>query len=202
MIVLGLTGSMAMGKSTVTKVLRLVYHIPVWDADQAVRDLLATDLDLIQEISERYPEVMVEGKINRAALRSKAFEDEACLSTLEHLIHEKAFLLAVQFIEKMRRLGTSFCALDVPLLFEVGWDKICTHTAVIYAPPSIQRQRLSLRPDLNEAKIAHVLSRQWCLAEKKALASYEIQSGLSKANTVRQVDRIIQDIKSRQVQYA
>jgi dephospho-CoA kinase len=197
MIILGLTGSMAMGKSTVTKVLRLIYHMPVWDADQEVRNLLATDCELIQEIGERYPEVMVEGKVNRSSLRAKAFEDEACLSTLEHLIHKKAFLLAVKFIEKMRRLGVSFCALDVPLLFEVGWNKICTHTAVIYAPPSIQRQRLSLRPDLNEVKIAHILSRQWSLAEKKALATYEIQSGLSKENTIRQVDRIIQDIKSR-----
>jgi len=197
MVILGLTGSMAMGKSTITKALRLVYHIPVWDADQTVRDLLATDLGLIQEIGGQYPEVMVEGKIDRTALRAKAFEDETCLSTLEHLIHKRAFRLAVQFIDKMQRLGVSFCALDVPLLFEVGWEKLCTHTAVVYAPLFVQKQRLSLRPDLNEAKIAHILSRQWNLAEKRALATYEIQSGLSKENTIRQVDQIIQDIRQR-----
>lgn len=197
MNILGLTGSMAMGKSTVTKMLRLVYHVPVWDADQVVRELLATDIELIQEIRERYPEVMVEGKVNRAALRTKAFEDESCLSTLEHLIHDKAFSLAIQFIDKIQRLGVPICVLDVPLLFEVGWEKICTHTAVIYAPDFIQKQRLSLRPELNEAKIAHILSRQWSLDKKKALATYEIQSGLSKENTLRQVEKIIQKIKSR-----
>lgn len=191
-----------MGKSTIIKALHLVYRIPVWDADQAVRDLLATDLALIQEIGQRYPDVMVDGKVDRTALRAKAFEDETCLSTLEYLIHGKVFDLATQFIDKMRRLRIPFCALDVPLLFEVGWEKLCTHTVVVYAPSFVQRQRLSLRLDLNESKITHILSRQWSLAEKKALATYEIQSGLSKENTIRQVSQIIQDIKQRQAHHA
>lgn len=202
MIVLGLTGSIAMGKSTITQMLRQVFHIPVWDADEAVRDLLSTDRELIKEISEKYPEVVVNGIIDRSLLRSYAFEDEECLTTLEHLTHGRAFSKAIDFLAKMQRLGIPFCVLDVPLLFEVGWDRVCTHTVVVHAPVSIQKQRLKRRPDLNEKKIEHILSRQWSEQEKKALATYEIQTGLSKGNTFRQIDHIINDIKSKQNQHA
>jgi dephospho-CoA kinase len=199
MIVLGVTGSMAMGKSTITKMLRLIYRIPVWDADQAVRDLLVSDDELIQEIAIMYPQVMVNGKIDRSLLRSKAFEDEDCLVTLERLIHEKAFSQGIQFLSKMHRLGVPLCVFDVPLLFEAGWDRVCTYTVLVYAPTFIQRQRLQKRPDLNEAKIERILKRHWSLDQKKALASYEIQTGLSKWNTFRQLSSIIKDVKSKQV---
>jgi dephospho-CoA kinase len=202
MIVLGLTGSMAMGKSSITRMLRLIYHVPVWDADQAVRDLLVLDPDLIQEIANRYPKVMVGGKIDRSLLRSRAFEDEECLTTLEHLIHERAYSQMIQFLEKMRRLSIPWCVVDVPLLFEVNWHSVCTHTAVVYAPSFIQQQRLQRRPDLNESKIEHILRRQWTLAQKRELATYEIQSGLSKGHTFRQLRDIIEDMKSMRIKYA
>lgn len=191
-----------MGKSTVTKMLRLVYRIPVWDADQAVRDLLASDGQLVQEITNRYPEVIVGGKINRSLLRSKAFEDPECLTTLENLIHHRAFAKGLQFLEKMQRLGVKICGFDVPLLFEVGWDHVCTYTTLVYAPHKIQHQRLQSRPDLNAAKIAHVLGRQWTYEQKKERATYEIQTGLSKWNTFRQLSAIVKDINARQVKHA
>jgi len=202
MMVLGLTGSMAMGKSTITQMLRLIYHVPVWDADQAVRDLLVCDSELIQEIAKRYPKVMVGGEIDRSLLRSRAFEDDECLTTLEHLIHERAYSKMIQFLEKMRRLGIPWCVVDVPLLFEVSWNSVCTHTAVVYAPSFIQHQRFQKRPDLNEAKIEHILRRQWTLTQKRDLATYEIQSGLSKGHTFRQLRDIIEDMKSRRIHYA
>jgi len=202
MIVLGITGSMAMGKSTVSRILHLIHHIPVWDADEVVRELLASDQEIIKEISKRYPQVMVQGKINCFSLRGLAFDNEECLRTLEHIIHEKAFHRATQFLTKMQKLGVSICSLDVPLLFEVGWDRICTHTVVVYAPSFIQKQRLWRRPDLSERKIKHILSRQWALSQKKARATYEIQTGLSKWNTCRQVNRIIKDLKLKQEHYA
>lgn len=199
MIVLGVTGSIAMGKSTITRMFRLIYQVPVWDADQTVRDLLVSDQELIYEIGTRYPQVIVGGKIDRSLLRSKAFEDEECLVTLEHLIHEKTFSKGIQFLNKMRRLGVPLCVFDVPLLFEVGWDRVCNYTALVYAPSFIQQQRLRKRPDLNDAKIEHILKRQWTLDQKKALATYEIQTGLSKWNTFRQLSVIIKDVKSKQV---
>lgn len=202
MIVLGLTGSMAMGKSTITQMLRHTFHIPVWDVDEVVRELLATDRELINEIAKLYPEVMVKDTIDRSLLRSRAFEDADCLTALEHLIHGRAFSKAVDFLAKMQRLRVPFCALDVPLLFEVGWDKVCTHTIVVYAPESVQKQRLMRRPDLNDAKIEHILSRQWDLSKKKAVATYEIQTGLSKRNTFHQIDHIIKEIKIKQNQHA
>jgi dephospho-CoA kinase len=202
MIVLGLTGSMAMGKSTITRMLRLIFRIPVWDADQTVRDLLATDSQLIQEIAKKYPHVMVADKIDRSVLRSLAFEDENCLVVLESLIHERAFSLGVQFLEKMRRLGVPLCVFDVPLLFEVNWDRVCDYTAVVYAPSFIQQQRLKRRPDLTAYKIQHILKRQFSLAQKKALSTYEIRSGLSKGNTFRQLSRIIEDMKLKQIYHA
>ena len=194
MIVLGLTGSMAMGKSTIIRALRLIYNVPVWDADQAVRDLLVEDLQLIQEIAVLYPGVMVEGKVDRSLLRSKAFRDEECLTTLEHLIHERAFSKMIEFLEKMRRLGIRWCVVDVPLLFEVGWDSFCTHTAVIYSPSFVQQQRLQKRPGLNLENLNHVLNRHWTLPQKKAQATFEIQSGLSKGHTFRQLKTIVKDL--------
>lgn len=89
------------------------------------------------------------------------------------------------------------CAIDVPLLFEVGWDQVCTYTALVYAPPFVQQQRLKKRPDLTASKIEHILNRQWPLDKKIVLATYEIQSGLSKWNTFRQLSAIIKDIKSK-----
>lgn len=191
-----------MGKSTITRVLRTVYHIPVWDADQAVRTLFVEDALLIQEIAALYPEVIVDGKISRIALRARAFDDEECLTTLEHLIHGRAFAQALLFLEKIRRLCIPLCVLDVPLLFEVAWDKVCTHTMVVHAPPFIQIQRLERRPDLDESKIQHILYRQWDLSKKKALATYTIQSGLSKGYTICQVKRILQDLKKEFYSYA
>lgn len=191
-----------MGKSTITRMLRLIYNIPVWDADQAVRDLLATDQELIQEIAQRFPEVMIKGKVDRLRLRSKAFEDADCLTTLEELIHERAFAKGLEFLNKMQRLGVRICGFDVPLLFEVGWDQVCTFTALVYAPAKIQHQRLQNRPDLNAAKIAHILGRQWSVEQKKELADYFIQTGLSKWNTYRQLSAILKDIKLKQVHHA
>lgn len=195
MIVLGLTGSMAMGKSTITRMLRLIYHVPVWDADQVVRDLLETDQDLIQEISKRYPHVMIQGKVDRSLLRLKAFEDQGCLETLENLIHERALSLCLQFLDKMKRLNISVCVLDVPLLFEVDWDRFCTHSVVVHAPSFIQKQRLRDRKYLTDKNINFLLSRQMSLSKKKARATYEILSGLSKGNTFRQLRRIMEDVK-------
>lgn len=202
MIVLGLTGSMAMGKSTITRALRLIYNVPVWDADQAVRDLLVEDLQLIQEIKDLYPEVMVGGKVDRSLLRSKAFRDKHCLTTLENLLHERAFSKMIEFLEKMRRLGVHWCVVDVPLLFEVGWDCLCTHTAVIYSPSFIQQQRLRKRPDLNLENLNHVLNRHWTLPQKKAQATFEIQSGLSKGHTFHQLKTIVKDLTSKWTHYA
>jgi dephospho-CoA kinase len=193
---------MAMGKSTVTKMLRLIYRIPVWDADQAVRDLLVSDHELIQEISKRYPDVIVNKKVDRPRLRSKAFEDPECLTTLEDLIHHRAFSKGQQFLEKMQRMGVKICGFDVPLLFEVGWDRVCTYTALVYAPPKIQHQRLQSRPDLNAAKIAHILGRQWTYEQKKERATYAIQTGLSKWNTYCQLSAILKDINAKQVKHA
>jgi dephospho-CoA kinase len=193
---------MAMGKSTVTKMLRLIHHIPVWDADQAVRELLVSDEDLIHEISLRFPEVMVDGKIDRLRLRSKAFDDYDCLTTLEELIHERAFSKGLEFLKKMQRMGVRICGFDVPLLFEVGWDRVCTHSVLVYAPAHVQQQRLQSRPDLNANKIAHILGRQWTVEKKKEKATYEIQTGLSKWNTFRQLSDILKDVKLKQVRHA
>lgn len=202
MIVLGLTGSMAMGKSTVTRALRLIYNAPVWDADQAVRDLLGEDLQLIQEITDLYPDVIVGRTVDRSLLRSKAFQDEKCLTSLEHLIHERAFSKMIEFLEKMRRLGIHWCVVDVPLLFEVGWDSLCTYTVLIYSPSFIQQQRLQKRPGINLENLNHVLNRHWTLPQKKAKATFEIQSGLSKGHTFRQLKTILEALSLKRTDYA
>jgi dephospho-CoA kinase len=199
MVVLGLTGSMGMGKSTVTRMLRLIYHIPVWDADQVVRDLWATDPHLIQEVTKLYPQVIVKGKIDRPLLRALAFSDEACLERLEHLVHGQALSDCKKFLKKMQRMNIPLCVLDVPLLFEQAWEYLCTYTAFVYAPSFIQQQRLQRRPYLAQKNIKFLLKRHKSLSQYKALATYEIQTGLSKGNTFRQLSRIIEDMKSKKI---
>jgi dephospho-CoA kinase len=192
MIILGVTGPMAMGKSTVSKMLHQLFHIPIWDADQVVRELLQNDISLISEISKCYPQVMKEGKIDRLTLRSLAFENPDCLTTLETLIHARAFKEAVSFLNHMERTHVPICVLDVPLLFEVGWDKVCTHTLLVQAPLFIQLLRIQHRPDLNQAKIDHILSRFLPMNVKKKLATFTIQTGLSKHHTFKQLKNILQ----------
>ncbi len=195
MIIIGLTGSLAMGKSTVARLLQQNFHFPIWDADGEVRELWQSNQTLITEVSKKFPQVMRNGKIARAELRILAFNNPKVLKHLEALIYPYVKKSCNQFIAKTKRLQVPICVLDVPLLFEVGWDQFCDYTIVVSAPAFLQRQRILNRKGMTLEQMNHVLKLQLPDQEKRKRADYVILSGLSKWYTFIQLKKVIRNIK-------
>ena len=145
MIVLGVTGSIAMGKSTITKLLRTVHQVPVWDADLFVKQLYASDTRFLQELYALFPRCFEDGGVDKQALGEHVFGDEEALGKLEQLIHPRALSAMKMFIMKCQGMGMRVCAVDVPLLFETGQDRLCDETLVVVARPHVQINRMQRR---------------------------------------------------------
>jgi len=160
-----------------------------------VRDLWQFDAPLIARIAQEFPTVINNGAIDRAKLRALAFTSPEILRHLEDLIYPQTKESCHQFIVQMRRLKLPLCILNVPLLFEVGWDQFCHDTIVVSAPAFLQRQRILSKPDMTIQKMNHVLSCQISDHEKQKYADYIVFSGLSKGYTFKQLNQIIRDIK-------
>lgn len=191
MIVLGVTGSIGMGKTTVCRLLSLNYKIKVWNADKEVRLLTQTNKLLQDNIKKAFPEAVSFGKINRTQLRKIATSDISRLKELEEIIHPSLYKNMMSFLAKMERLRQPICCVDVPLLFEVGWDRFCDVTVLVEAPPFIQDQRLFRRKVFTRSELAMMLQRQWPDDVKHQRADFVIKTGASKSETSKQLKKIM-----------
>ena len=173
--VLGLTGSIGMGKSTVARMIR-EEGIPVWDADGAVHRLYARGGAGVTQIEALRPEAVREGKVSRPALRAWIAEDPGALERIEKAIHPLVAADRADFLAGADAADEPLVVLDIPLLFETGGEHYVDAVLVVTAPPELQRERVLARPGITEADLERMLAKQMSDAEKRARADYIIQS--------------------------
>ena len=173
MIVVGLTGSIAMGKSTVAAMFA-EFGVATFNADDAVRDFYAGEG--VRPIEAAFPGVTVEGKIDRERLGTRVLGNANALARLEGLVHPAVADARVRFLERAAAEGRRMAVVDVPLLFETGGDKEVDLVIVVSAPESVQRARAMAREGMTEAKLEAVLLRQASDAEKRRRAHFIIDT--------------------------
>ena len=174
MIVLGLTGSIGMGKSTTAKMFAEA-GVPVHDSDEAVHRLYSGAAAPLVEAA--FPGTVVDGVVDRARLGARVLGDAAALKRLEAIIHPLVRADADAFLAMHRNAGESIAVLDIPLLFETGGRGRVDKVVVVTAPTEIQRQRVLARPGMTEEKLEAILAKQVPDAEKRRLADFVIDTG-------------------------
>lgn len=189
-IVLGLTGSIGMGKSTAASALRRL-GVPVHDADATVHGLMGRGGRAVAAVAAAFPGAVVEGAVDRAALGTAVFGDPAALARLEGILHPLVRESGEQFLRRHRRRRTPLVCLDIPLLFETGGDQRCDFVAVVSAPPAIQRQRVMRRRGMSGERFAAVLAAQLPDREKRRRADFVVQTGLGKHESLRRLAAIV-----------
>jgi dephospho-CoA kinase len=172
-IVAGLTGSIAMGKSTVGGMFAEL-GVPVFDADEAVRDFYAGDGARL--VGEAFPGVAVMGQIDRQQLGARVLGDADALRRLESLVHPAVAQARVQFLERAAAEGRRLAVVDIPLLFETGGDSSVDFVIVVSAPEPIQRARALARDAMTVAKLDAILLRQTSDVEKRRRAHFVIDT--------------------------
>ncbi|MER8976834.1 MULTISPECIES: dephospho-CoA kinase [unclassified Mesorhizobium] len=174
MIVLGLTGSIGMGKSTTAKMFAEA-GVPVHDSDEAVHRLYAGQAAPMVEAA--FPGTTRSGAVDRTKLAERVLGDAAALKRLEAIIHPLVRADADAFLAENRAAGAPLVVLDIPLLFETGGRDRVDKVVVVTAPPEVQRARVLARPGMNEEKFASILARQVADAEKRRRADFVIDTG-------------------------
>ncbi|WP_375204707.1 dephospho-CoA kinase [Hyphococcus sp.] len=178
MIRIGLTGSIGMGKSTVLQMFADL-GAAVWDADAAVHRLYSKDGAAVAPIGELFPDAVVDGAVDRAALAKIVLGDTEALAKLEALVHPLVAEDREAFMLSAAEAGADAVVLDIPLLFENGTEKFFDATVVVSAPEEVQRERVLARPGMTEAKFEAILKLQTPDAEKRQRADYVIDTGLA-----------------------
>lgn len=194
MIVLGVTGSIAMGKSTACAMLR-AQGVPVHDADATVHRLFAPGGAAVAPLQDAFPGVVIDGAVDRARLGACVLGDAAALGRLEGIVHPLVRAQEKVFLDTQRRAGRAVVALDIPLLFETGAEDRCDAVVVVSAPAFLQRQRALRRPGMTEAKLSAILARQMSDAQKRRQADYVVPTGLGRAVTWAALARVLQDVR-------
>ncbi|HEV2676860.1 MAG TPA: dephospho-CoA kinase [Aliidongia sp.] len=180
MIVIGLTGSIGMGKSTAAAALRRL-GLPVHDADAAVHRLLAPGGAAVQPVLAAFPDVAdPAGGINRQRLGTRVFGDAAALKRLEAILHPRVRAAKRRFLAAQARHRRPMVVLDVPLLYETGGERECDAVLVVSAPAFLQRQRVLARPGMSKAKFRAILGKQMPDREKRRRSSFVIQTGMGR----------------------
>ncbi|HVR68503.1 MAG TPA: dephospho-CoA kinase [Verrucomicrobiae bacterium] len=190
MRVIGLTGSIGMGKSTAAAALRRL-GIPVHDADAVVHRLLRSDRETIAAVEAEFPGVTGPGGVDRPALGAKVFNDPAALRRLEALIHPRVRRSEIAFLRRARAAHRSIAVLDIPLLFETGGEARCDATMVVAAPRFLQEQRVLARPGMTRERLAAIRQRQSSDEEKLRRADMVIPTGLDRRTALRILKRAL-----------
>lgn len=196
MIVIGLTGSIGMGKTTAANMLR-VMGCPVHEADRAVHDILAGDGAATHAVAMTFPDAYDRKKntIDRSKLRAALGDDPEKWQALEDILHPLVVASEMKFLRDAKNKGAKIAVLDIPLLFETGAETRLDYTICVTAPPFIQRQRVMSRQGMTEADFAFRLSRQMADVEKRARADFVVQTGLGRAHTGQALQKIVRSLR-------
>jgi dephospho-CoA kinase len=182
MRVLGLTGSIGMGKSTAAAMLRRM-GVPVHDADGVVHDLTRQGGKAIPAIKAAFPDLVSGDSLNRPELSRRAFNDPTILHRLEQILHPLVRTEERRFLARQRARGERLVVLDIPLLYETHGETRCDAVLVVSAPRAVQLQRVLSRPGMSLAKLKGIEQRQMPDAEKRKRADIVIPTGRGKRAT-------------------
>lgn len=190
-----LTGSIAMGKSTVAAMLRDA-GVAVFDADAVVHQLYARDGKAVEPVGRLFPSVVKDGAIDRAALSKHVLNDTQAMRKLEAVVHPLVRCEQAAFMDTVKLSDHAIAVFDIPLLFETGRAEEFDAVLVVSAPYEIQRARALARPDMSEAKFEAILARQVPDEEKRARATHVISTDVPMEDTRAQVLAIVAELQS------
>jgi dephospho-CoA kinase len=173
MIILGLTGSIGMGKSTTAKLFTEA-GVPVYDADAAVHRLY--EGEAAAAIEAAFPGTTANGQVDRNRLSDRVVRDPAAMKRLEEIVHPMLGASRRKFLHDAERSGASVAVVDVPLLFETGGEGRVDAVVVVTTSPEIQRQRILARPNMSDEKLDAILARQVPDAEKRRRADFVVDT--------------------------
>ena len=192
--VLGLTGSIGMGKSTTAALFREL-GCPVHDADAAVHALYGGDA--VAPVGALHPTVVVDGRIDRERLARQVMGSPERLKELEAIVHPLVRRSEADFLARARAEGAPIAVLDIPLLFETGGAERCDGVVVVSTPEAVQRIRTLARPGMTEARLDAILARQMPDAEKRARADFLVDGGSGVDVARAQVASIVRSIREK-----
>jgi dephospho-CoA kinase len=191
MFVLGLTGSIGMGKSVTAKMFAEA-GVPVHDADAVVHQLY--EGEATPAIEAAFPGTTANGKVDRDKLGKRVLGDAAAIARLEAIVHPLVAEARDKFLSDAERSGAPVAVLDIPLLYETKGDTRCDAVVVVSAPADVQRQRALERPGMTEQKLETILARQMPDAEKRQRAEFVVDTSLGFDHAREQVRDILRAV--------
>jgi dephospho-CoA kinase len=192
--VIGLTGSIGMGKSTAAAMLRR-RGLPIFDADATVHKLMGPGGSAVAAVEEAFPGVVKNGTVDRPELGKRVFGDGAALKRLERIIHPRVGEAERAFLAGVARRRLPMAVRDVPLLFETGGEKRCDATIVVSAPAHIQAARVLARPGMTMERLEQIRAKQMPDAQKRQRADYVVPTGLGKRVTWDVLGAVLRDLR-------
>ena len=195
MIIVGLTGSIGMGKST-TSAMFADEGAAVWNADDAVHQLYAAGGAAVVPVGEAFPGVVVDGAVDRTRLAEALGRDDTAFKRLERIVHPLVAAGRLEDLARAEAQGVRLAVLDIPLLFETGGDAAMDAVVVVSADADIQRERVLARPGMTPERFAAILERQTPDAEKRRRADFVIDTGRGLDAARVQVRRIVETVLS------
>ncbi len=196
MVILGLTGSIGMGKSTAAGVLRKL-GVPVHDADRAVHRLMAQGGAAVPAVEASFPGTVKAGAVDRKALGALVFAHKSALARLEAIVHPLVRAATKKFLRAQAARRKRLVVLDIPLLFESGNATGYDAVMVVSAPKFLQAQRVLGRPDMTAKRFADIKANQMPDAEKRRRATFVVSTGLGKRHSLRAIAHIVKVMKRR-----
>jgi dephospho-CoA kinase len=193
MILLGLTGSIGMGKSTTTAMFADLGAL-VWNADEAVHRLYAPGGAAVEPVGAAFPGVVVDGAVDRTRLAEALGRDETAFRRLEAIVHPLVAQGRAADLEAARASGVKLAVLDIPLLFETGGDAHVEAVVVVTADPDIQAERVLARPGMTRDRLDAILARQLPDSEKRARADFIIDTGRGLEAARAEVAAVVQTV--------
>jgi dephospho-CoA kinase len=193
MLILGLTGSIGMGKSTTAAFFR-AEGVPVYDADAAVHALYRGAAAPLIEAA--FPGTVVDDVVDRTRLGAHVLGNAAAMAKLEAIIHPLVGAARAKFLDKAAAAGHPLVLLDIPLLFETGGERAVDAVVLVSAPEAVQKARVAARPGMTEAKLAAIMGKQMPDAEKRRRAHFIIDTGRGMAAAERQVRAVLRAVSS------